>query len=84
MMKNTLEILMLNGLMSMPNIKRLSPVTASQVKKARGSLTQIEAAEASGISRRALQTYESGDVAMSEADFEYFKKMARKALRSAK
>jgi len=69
---------------NMADKKRTSTVTADQVKKARGSLTQIEAAEASGISRRALQTYESGDVAMSEADFEYFKKMARKALRSAK
>ena len=63
----------------MADKKRTSPVTAAQVKKARGSLTQIEAAEASGISRRALQTYESGDVAMSEADFEYFKKQVAKS-----
>jgi transcriptional regulator with XRE-family HTH domain len=62
----------------MANIKRTSPVTAAKVKQARGSLTQIEAAEASGISRRALQTYESGDVAMSEADFEHFKKQVAK------
>ena len=61
----------------MADKKRASPVTAAQVKKARGSLTQIEAAEASGISRRALQTYESGEVAMSEADFEYFKKKVK-------
>jgi transcriptional regulator with XRE-family HTH domain len=62
----------------MADKKRISPVTAAQVKKARGSLTQIEAAEASGISRRALQTYESGEVAMSEATFEYFKKQVAK------
>lgn len=68
----------------MADKKRTSPVTADQVKQARGSLTQVEAAEASGISRRALQTYESGEVAMSEATFEYFKKMARKALRGVK
>lgn len=61
----------------MTNIKRTSPVTAAQVKKARGKLTQVEAAEASGISRRALQTYESGEVAMSEADFEYFKQQTK-------
>jgi hypothetical protein len=68
----------------MADKKRTSTVTAADIKTVRGELTQIEAAKLVPCSRRAYQSYESGTVAMSEATFEYFKKMARKALRGAK
>jgi len=62
----------------MPNIKRTSTVTAADIKAVRGELTQVEAAELVPCSRRAYQSYESGAVAMTEADFEYFKKQVEK------
>ena len=68
----------------MTNIKRTSTVTAADIKAVRGSLTQKQAWELLGISKTSYQSYERGTVAMSEAQFEYFKKMARKALRGGK
>lgn len=68
----------------MADKKRTSTVTAANIKAVRGSLTQKQAWELLGISKTSYQSYERGTVAMSEATFEYFIKMARKALRGAK
>lgn len=58
----------------MPKPKRTSSVTPEQIIAARGDLTQEQAAQLIGISRRAWQNMECGNVAMSETTFVEFKR----------
>lgn len=55
--------------------KRVSSVTPQQIIETRGDLTQTQAAQLMGISRRQWQNMEAGDVAMSETAFVEFKRL---------
>lgn len=48
---------------------RQSNITAAQIRAARGSLTQVQAAEIVGCTERQFQRYEAGTVAMRERDW---------------